>query len=73
MDRRLADFRLARFRRDYRRLAGRWLETEGNDCCAGTNRGSLKLRLLVISSRIPLLAALFQGEAQSQVATSARD
>jgi hypothetical protein len=28
---------------------------------------------LVISSRLPVLAALFQGEEKSQVATSARD
>ena len=62
MDRRLADYRLASFRRDYRRLAGRWLESEGNDYCARTNRGSLKRRLLVISIRLPFLAALFQSE-----------
>jgi hypothetical protein len=62
MDRRLADYRLAIFRRDYRRRAGRRVETEGDHFCARINCGSLKRRLLVILSRLPFLAALFQGQ-----------
>jgi hypothetical protein len=60
MDRRMADYRLASFRRHHRRLAGRWLETEDDHYGPGIDRGSLKRCLLVISSRLPILAALFK-------------
>jgi hypothetical protein len=63
MDRRMADYKLARFRRDHRRLSWRWLETEDElyppSNCIEINCGFLKRQRLVLSNRLSVLAALF--------------